>query len=85
MKLALLVADRPADCVVNAYGDYVQMFTNLLTDASKSLAGRTGEVPMNLELTPFTLQSMELPTNIDDFDALLITGSSKYFNLMWIV
>jgi GMP synthase-like glutamine amidotransferase len=75
IKIALLIADRPADVVVEQYGDYNKMFKDLLSAGCLSLRNRQ-QADLEVEWTSFDLHKLQIPTNPQQFDAMLITGSS---------
>lgn len=70
-KVALLVCDRVGEELAVEYGDYPEMFSDLLSD---------------YQLVPYFALDGLLPANVMDYDAYICTGSrfSVYDNEDWI-
>ena len=71
IRIALLTCDTPIDAVREVHGDYLTIFTSLLTRS----------LPLGVDKRTFVLDNydvvdkMEYPSEDDRYDALLITGS----------
>lgn len=89
IKIALLLADTPADVVKSKYGDYLIMFTRVFKEAAAQL-NTSGQIndEIKVEMEGFdVVTKMEYPPSVDTYDAILISGSkySAYENLEWIL
>ena len=75
MKIGILHADDLAKEILNEYGDYADMFQNLLLSVDDTLSFSTYQVTQS-----------EYPSTIDECDAYLLTGSkfSAYDDEAWI-
>lgn len=75
MKIGILKTDDVRSQLVDDFGEYPQMFTDLLQGVDDSLSFHS-----------FDVQRGEFPKHLDDMDAYLITGSktSVYEPLEWI-
>jgi len=76
MKIGILQTDSVREKFQAEFGDYPDMFMQLLKDASNA--------PLTIEI--YDVIANQFPKNIDDCDAYLITGSrfSVYEDLDWI-
>lgn len=75
MKIGILKSDDVYPVLAQEYGEYPDMFINLLS-----------KVDPNLHFVIYAVQHGEYPAHIDDVDAYLITGSkaSVYDDAGWI-
>lgn len=75
MKIAILQTDTVRPEFAVDYGQYPQMFSDLLC-----------QVDPQLEFATFDVEHLQYPRNLDAYDAFLITGSrcSVYEDLPWI-
>lgn len=64
-KIAILICDTPADDIRAKFGDYFQLFSELLEGKDFSF-------------TKYDVTNEEYPKRANDFDAYLLTGSSKH-------
>jgi GMP synthase-like glutamine amidotransferase len=77
IRLALLLADTPAPTIVEKYGDYCVQFTNLLRNAIDR--NKRLRESATLEIKGFdVVHNMELPNDLSQFDAIMITGSGVH-------
>ena len=77
-SIALLVCDTPLDSIVQNYGDYHVLFTNLLHASGKQLG--IHDIADKCKLDAYdVVHEMAYPTEaqLDAYDGLLITGSSE--------
>ncbi|PCH38959.1 class I glutamine amidotransferase-like protein [Wolfiporia cocos MD-104 SS10] len=80
-RIALLLCDTPIPDVVSTDGDYTAIFSTLLRNALPKGAD------VDFTVDPYDVRNkLEYPASIDDYDALMLTGSaaSAYENLEWI-
>lgn len=67
------------DKVLNKYGSYGDIFTALLKQAAQDLTAE-GKEKVQVECSSYdVVHKQEYPENLDKVDAILMTGSSKYF------
>jgi hypothetical protein len=77
LRIAILQCDTPPPDVVALYGAYDRIFTTLLEKAATGL----GLNPKtDLELSAFEVVTAQEYPNLEDIDAVLISGSSKSHN-----
>lgn len=74
LRIAILQCDTPPPHVVELYGAYDRIFTTLL---EKAASGLGLDPKKDLELSAFECVTAQEYPNIDDIDAVLISGSSK--------
>ena len=74
LRIAILQCDTPPPDVVALYGAYDRIFTTLLEKAATGLGldPKTG-----LELSAFDVVTAQEYPNLEEIDAVLISGSSK--------
>jgi hypothetical protein len=73
LRIAILEADTPLPDVVEKYGRYDRIFSTLLETAAEGL----GLSPKkDLELSGFDVVDKQEYPNLEDIDAVLISGSS---------
>ena len=74
LRIAILHCDTPPPDVVALYGAYDRIFTTLLEKAATGLGldPKTG-----LELSAFDVVTAQEYPNLEEIDAVLISGSSK--------
>lgn len=73
LRIAILECDTPPPAVVEQYGRYGRIFTTLLEAAAKGL-GLSPE--QDLDLSAFDVVTAQEYPNLEDIDAILISGSS---------
>lgn len=72
-RIAVLECDTPIDPIKHQYGTYGALFERLL---SASLAS-SEDTHTTLQLTKWNVVDSPVYPNPEDFDAILLTGSSK--------
>lgn len=75
LRIAILEADTPPDDIVARYGRYGKVFRTLLETAADEL-GETGFSKDSLELSAFDVVTEQKYPELEDVDAVLISGSS---------
>jgi len=80
-RVAILICDRPIDAVLNLHGDYFAMFKELLEKAANRF--NVEKEIISLQFQPFDVIKEEYPSNLNDFDAYLVTGSSRGKKLIY--
>lgn len=74
LRIAILQCDTPPPDVVALYGAYDRIFTTLLEKAATGL----GLAPKtDLKLSAYEVVTAQEYPNLEDIDAVLISGSSK--------
>jgi len=76
LRIAILEADTPPDDIVVRFGRYGKVFRTLLENAADNL-GKPGFSKDDLELSAYDVVSEQKYPELDDVDAVLITGSSE--------
>jgi hypothetical protein len=71
IRIALLACDTPMNVVREVHGDYLTIFSNLLTRSLPPGADKDIFVLDNYDV----VNKMEYPADAEKYDALLITGS----------
>jgi hypothetical protein len=75
VHVAVLECDTPIAIVKDKYGTYADLFRRLLNKSAQDLAVETSQV--KIEVTAWdVVRSGSYPPS-DQFDAILLTGSSK--------
>jgi GMP synthase-like glutamine amidotransferase len=77
LRIAILECDTPLPSVLEKYGRYDRIFTALLETAAEGL-GLTPE--KDLVLSGFDVVDKQEYPNLEDIDAVLLTGSSMYIH-----
>jgi hypothetical protein len=76
LRIAILECDTPPAAIVEKYGRYDRIFTTLLETAATEL----GLSPkQDLELSAFDVVTAQQYPDLDNIDAVLISGSSKHY------
>lgn len=75
LQIAILQCDTPPPDVVAEYGAYDRIFTTLLEKAADGLGL---DPKKDLELSAYEVVTKQEYPNVEDVDAVLISGSSKY-------
>lgn len=79
LRIAILECDTPLDKVLNKYGSYGDIFTALLKQASAEVTAE-GTKKVQVECTSYdVVTKQEYPEDLSELDAILMTGSSKWF------
>jgi GMP synthase-like glutamine amidotransferase len=84
LRIAILQCDTPPPHVVELYGAYDRIFTTLL---EKAASGLGLDPKKDLELSAFECVTAQEYPNLDDIDAVLISGSkhNSFDNDPWIL
>ena len=84
LRVAILRADDVRPELKNVYGEYPEMFEVLLNEANKQQPVKDQVI---LKTTAYRANQGIFPSDIDNYDAYIITGSKSgvYENLPWIV
>ena len=83
LRVAILRADDVRPELAGTFGEYPEMFEALLSDANKQ---RPAKDQVLLKATAYRANQGIFPSNIEDYDAYIITGSKSgvYEDLPWI-
>jgi hypothetical protein len=76
LRIAILECDTPPDDLVAKYGKYGKVFTTLLEAAANDL-GKPGFSKDDLELSAYDVVTEQKYPDLNDVDAVLISGSSE--------
>ena len=71
IRIALFLCDTPAPQVVALDGDYKVIFRELLRKALPD-----SSVPYTVD--DFDVKTLQYPKNVEDYDAIIMTGSGAY-------
>ncbi|KAI8942488.1 hypothetical protein NX059_000554 [Plenodomus lindquistii] len=84
LRIAILECDTPPPAVVDKYGKYGAIFTTLLETAAQGVGLNPKE---DLVLSAFDVVTAQEYPNLDDIDAVLISGSkhNSYDSDPWIL
>ena len=75
LRIAILECDTPVPAVVEQYGKYGRIFSTLLESAAQGL----GLSPTkDLDLSVFDVVTAQEYPNLENIDAVLISGSSRW-------
>jgi hypothetical protein len=77
LRIAILQCDTPPPDVVALYGAYDRIFTTLL---EKAATGLGLDPKTDLELSAFEVVTAQEYPNLENIDAVLISGSSESHN-----
>ena len=77
LRIAILECDEPIGRTKEKYGGYGGVFKALLQAATQHIAQQDGESPIELDITKWDVVKAELYPNLDNVDAVLLTGSSE--------
>ncbi|PVI02521.1 class I glutamine amidotransferase-like protein [Periconia macrospinosa] len=86
LRIAILECDTPPDDLVAKYGKYGKVFTTLLEKAADDL-DRPGFSKDDLKLSAYDVVTEQKYPDLDDVDAVLISGSkyNSFDNDPWIL
>lgn len=77
LRIAILETDTPVDQVVERYGKYGPIFTTLLESGAEALNDPGIKITKNdLQISAFDVVTAQEYPELEDIDAILITGSS---------
>lgn len=82
LRIAVLECDEPVGKTKERYGGYGGLFKELLERGATHLAEQTGEKRADLEISKFDVVHKDEYPNLEDVDAILLTGSSM-LSLIW--
>ncbi|KAJ3377280.1 hypothetical protein HDU92_008485, partial [Lobulomyces angularis] len=87
MKFALLKCDTPPPPLLPLHGDYTQIFNNLFENVLTHQKHLLKLNDSNIQCTSFDVINGEYPSNPEQFDLIVLTGSkfSSYQNEPWIL
>lgn len=77
LRIAILQCDTPPPDVVALYGGYDRIFTTLLEKAASDL---DLDPKTDLELSAFEVVSKQEYPDLENVDAVLISGSSEFMS-----
>ncbi len=76
LRIAVLECDTPLEKTKEKYGGYGGVFTALLQDGADALDDDRISSNKGLEISKWDVVNQKYPPNLEDIDAVLITGSS---------
>lgn len=79
-RLAVLECDVPFPGVVEVHGSYGDIFRDLLGKGMRGLEGAQGKT--ELQVTKWDVVNAHVYPVFEDFDGLLISGSSKWKEML---
>ncbi|KAF1989198.1 class I glutamine amidotransferase-like protein [Aulographum hederae CBS 113979] len=87
LRIAVLECDTPLDRTQQKYGSYGGVFEALLEAGADSLARDDLDSKTGLDITKWDVVNMELYPELDDVDAILLSGSrhNSFDNIPWIL
>lgn len=79
LRIAVLECDTPIDSINNAYGGYGGVFKELFKQSARVLGNPDTLDPENgLEISRWDIVGGDEYPNLDEIDALVMTGSSAF-------
>ena len=81
-RIAVLLCDTPIEPVRAVQGDYGQIFRTLFRSSLKAVRASLPDEASELdfEIDAFDVRTkLEYPENVDEYDAVLLTGSGECF------
>ena len=80
IRIAVLNCDKPFQCAAAKYGTYAGVFKQLFAAAAESLKEEIPgiEQPGRLEITSWEVYKRDQYPNLDDIDAIVMTGSREF-------
>nr|OQO18166.1 hypothetical protein B0A51_13349 [Rachicladosporium sp. CCFEE 5018] len=87
LRIAVLECDEPIGRTKEKYGGYGNLFKELLENGAKSVAEQDDDVELGLDVTKYDVVKHEVYPDLDNIDAVLLTGSryNSYDNDPWIL
>jgi hypothetical protein len=76
LRIAILECDEPIGKTKERYGGYGGLFQELLEHGAIHLAEQTGGRKAELDFSKFDVVNKDRYPNLEDVDAILLTGSS---------
>lgn len=77
LRIAILECDTPLAATLKRYGGYGGVFKELLNSGNEALAQTMDTQPVELDITTWDVVNEERYPNLEDIDAVLMTGSRK--------
>ena len=85
-RIAVLLCDTPNPAVLAAYGDYGAVFRTLFQNSLQSLKKSAPETQLDFIIDSYDVRyKLEYPTDVDQYDAVLLTGSGAYLVVVKII
>ena len=87
-RIAVLLCDTPIEPVRAVQGDYGQIFRTLFRSSLKAVKASLPEASeLDFEIDAFDVRTkLEYPENVDEYDAVLLTGSGECLLVVpWVV
>lgn len=78
LRIAILECDEPIGKTKEKYGSYGGLFQVLLEAGAKYLAEKTSVDVPQLDISKHHIVNTQDYPNLDNIDAVLLTGSRKY-------
>lgn len=78
LRIAVLECDEPVGKTKEKYGGYGNLFKELLENGVEEYPGLYGEKAPELEVTKFDVVNTDNYPRLEDVDAVLLTGSSRF-------
>lgn len=78
LRIAILECDEPVGKTKEKYGSYGGLFTELLQNGAIRLASEDHGRRPELDISSYDIVNKDVYPKLDDVDAVLLTGSSKY-------
>ena len=78
LRIAVLECDEPVGKTKEKYGNYGNLFRELLEKGEKILAAADVGYRVELDVSQFDVVNVEHYPKLEDVDAVLLTGSSTY-------
>lgn len=87
LRVAILECDNPHEKVRAKYGNYGDIFEKLLNDGADKIPYKDGAQRPRLSITKYNVVNEELYPELEDVDAVLLTGSkyNSFDNDPWIL
>ncbi|KAH7927399.1 class I glutamine amidotransferase-like protein [Leucogyrophana mollusca] len=88
-KIALLICDPTKEEFIDSYGNITSLFTNLYTKLliqmtnpsfTRSFLPALPEVMKSFRISAFNVIEGQLPTNVDEYDSVMVSGSAHSVN-----
>ena len=81
-RIAVLLCDTPIEPVLAAQGDYGEIFRTLFRKSLEAVEASSPDEAseVDFEVDAFDVRTkLEYPENVDEYDAVLLTGSGGCF------
>lgn len=77
VRIAVLECDEPIGRTKEKYGGYGNLFKELLHNGREEVKSKDGREVAELDISKYDVVNSELYPNLEDVDAILLTGSSE--------